>query len=383
MFTMAKKPLSSEEISKPLNGEEIRKRMSFYVHEVGDGQKTARSLTPDEVEQAFQYIFEGKCSEAQTATFLVALRIKGSSDEERYGLLNVLRGYNEPPDFEFPDLLDYSGFYDGRDGELHLSPAIALVAASAGARVVLTGGRSKNNNTLHRITLQEILQELGVRVNASLHEAGDILRQVKVGFIDAHQVNRALNNPTLDLIREEIGLRTPINTMEVSLNPANAPYHIRGMFHPGSKEQVARVMARSGIKRGLMLTGIAGSGEIPTYKPAEGFEIIQGQPASPSLTGRQGTGRVNNFNVDPAKLGFSPGKRAHLISETPKDQAEKLVKILEGRAEDTLRDMTILNAAIILYTSEKADSIEKGIQLAQKALHSHDPLKLLEAWKKA
>jgi anthranilate phosphoribosyltransferase len=365
---MVKKPLSPEEISKPLNDEEIRRRMSFYVHEVGNGQKTARSLTPDEVEQAFRYIFEGKCSEAQTATFLVALRIKGSSDEERYGLLNVLRGYNEPAGFEFPDLLDYSGFYDGRDGELHLSPAIALVAASAGARVVLTGGRSKNNNTLHRITLQEVLREMGVRVNASLREAGDVLQQVGVTFIDTHRVNKALNDPVLDRIREEIGLRTPINTMEVSLNPADAPYHIRGMFHPGSKEQVARIMARSGVQRGLMLTGIAGSGEIPTYKTAEGFEIIQGQ--------------VNSFSVDPAKLGFSPGKRAHLISETSQDQAEKLVKILEGRAEDTLRDMTILNAAIILYTSGKVDSLEKGIQLAQKALYSQDPHKLLESWRK-
>ena len=219
------------------------------------------------------------------------------------------------------------------------------------------------------MTLQEILQELGVRVNVSLHEVGEILQQVRIGFIDTHQVNRALNNPTLDHIREDVGLRTPINTMEVSLNPANAPYHIRGMFHPGSKEQVARMMARSGIKRGLMLTGIAGSGEIPTYKPAEGYEIIQEQ--------------VNSFALDPVSLGFSPGKRAHLISETPKDQAEKLVKILEGRADDTLRDMAILNAAIILYTSEKADSIEGGIKLAQKALDSQEPLSLLEAWRKA
>ncbi len=366
---MAKKPLNPEEIAKPLTSEEMRKRMSFYVHEVGDGQKTARSLTLEEVEDAFRYIFEGKCSEAQTATFLVALRIKGSSEDERFGLLNVLRGYNELPDFEFSDLLDYSGFYDGRDGEIHLSPAIALVSAVAGARVVLTGGKSKNNNTLHRMTLQEVLRELGIRVNLSLHEVGETLQQFRVGFIDAHQVNRALNNPNLDRIREDIGLRTPINTMEVSLNPANAPYHIRGMFHPGSKEQIARIMARSGIKRGLMLTGMAGSGEIPTFKPAEGFEIIQGQ--------------VNTFSLDPASLGFSAGKRAHLISETPKDQAEKLVKILEGRAEDTLRDMTILNAAIILYTSEKMDSIEKGIKLAQKALDSQEPLRLLEAWRKA
>jgi anthranilate phosphoribosyltransferase len=342
--------------------------MSFYVHEVGDGHKTARSLTPDEVEQAFRYVFDGKCSEAQTATFLVALRIKGSSDDERFGLLHVLRGYNDAADFHFSDLMDFSGFYDGRDGELHLSPAIALVAAAAGARVVLTGGKSRNNNTLHRITLQEVLLELSIRVNATLHEVGEILRQVRVGFIDTHQANRALNNPNLDRIREDIGLRTPINTMEVSLNPANAPYHIRGMFHPGSKEQIARMMARSEIKRGLMLTGIAGSGEIPTYKPAEGFEVIGG--------------KVHAFSLDPTQLGFSPGKRAHLISETPKDQAQKLLKILEGTAEDTLRDMTILNAALILYTSEKVDSIEKGIMLAQKALDSRDPLRLLEAWRK-
>jgi anthranilate phosphoribosyltransferase len=367
---MGKKPLSSEEISKPLTtAEEIRKRMSFYVHEVGDGQKTARSLTLEEVEEACRYVFEGKCSEAQIATFLVALRIKGSSDDERFGLLNILRGYNEVPDFEFSDLLDYSGFYDGRDGELHLSPAIALVAASAGGRVILTGGRSKNNNTLHRITLQEVLNESGVRVTNSLHEVGESLRRIRVGFVDTHRVNRALNNPVLDRIREDVGLRTPINTMEVSLNPTNAPYHIRGMFHPGSKEQVARIMARLRIKRGLMVTGIAGSGEIPTYKPAEGYEIIQN--------------KVNSFALDPVGLGFSPGKRAHLISETPKDQAEKLVKILEGTAEGTLRDMTILNAAVILYTSEKVDSIEKGIRLAHKALDSREPLRLLEAWRKA
>ena len=366
---MAQKPLSPEEIKKLLSSEEIRKRMSFYVHEVGNGQKTARDLTLEEIEDALRYIFEGKCSEAQTATFLVALRIKGSSDDERFGLLNVLREYNEPSDFHLPDLLDYSGFYDGRDGELHLSPAIALVAAAAGARVVLTGGKGKNNNTLHRITLQEVLKGLGIRVNASLKELGETLQNLRVGFIDTHQVNRALNKPNLDRIREDIGLRTPINTMEISLNPANAPYHIRGMFHPRSKEQIARIMARSGIKRGLMVTGIGGSGEIPTYKSSEIFEVIEG--------------RVNAFIVEPANLGFSLGKRAHTFSPEVRDQVEKILEILEGRAEDTLRDMTILNAALILYTSEKVSSIEGGIKLAEGAYHSQDPLRLLEDWQKA
>ncbi|MEK6561303.1 MAG: hypothetical protein AABZ07_06175, partial [Nitrospirota bacterium] len=220
-----------EEISEVPGSEDIRKRMSFYLAEVGGGHKTSRSLSLKEAEDAFRSIFEGKSSEAQTAAFLIALRIKGSSDEERLGLLNILREYNEEAGFNFHDLLDYSSFYDGRDNEIQLSPVIALVAAAAGARVVLTGGKAKNNNIRNRVTLQDVLKGLGIRVNASLHEVGGHLQHLRIGFIDTHDVNRALNNPDLDRIREDIGLRTPINTIEVSLNPTKAPYHIRGMFH--------------------------------------------------------------------------------------------------------------------------------------------------------
>lgn len=347
---------------------DIRKRMSFYVAEVGGGRKTARDLSLGEAEEAFHYIFEGRCSEAQTAAFLIALRIKGSSDDERLGLLNVLREYNEETNFKFSDLLDYSSFYDGRDGELHLAPVIALVAASAGARVVLTGGRAKNNNSMHRITLQDVLQGLGIRVNTTLDEVSKHLQLLRIGFIDTHEVNGALNNQNLDRIREDIGLRTSINTMEISLNPANAPYHIRGMFHPGSMEQIARIMTMSGIERGLMLSGIGGSGEVPTYKTAKGFEVLQG--------------KVNPFTLDPSSLGFPPGDRSHIIALDVGAQVEKLLKILEGNAEETLRDMTVLNAGLILYTSEKVNSIEDGIRLSREVLDSKETLRLLEAWKK-
>lgn len=366
---MARQPLSTEEIRKKLTPEEVIKRMSYYVHEVGNGPKTARDLTLEEIENAFRVLFEGQCSEAQVATFLVAMRIKGSSDDERYGLLNILREYNEAPGFEFEDLLDYSGFHDGRDGELHLSPAIALVAAAAGGRVVLTGGQSRNHNTLHRILLQDVLKKLGISPDNLLQEAGRTLQEVRVGFVDTHRVNRVLNNPHLDRIRLEVGLRTPINTMEISLNPANAPYHIRGMYHPRSKEQIARIMARSGIRRGLMISGLAGSGEVPTHKPAEAYEIREGQ--------------VRTFTLNPSDYGFAKGKRSDLIAETAGEQARILEGILQGEGEGTLRDMTILNAGLVLYTSEVAPSIEAGIESARQALDSGQPLKLLQAWRKS
>ena len=355
-------------ISQETGSEDIRKRMSLYLAEVGGGHKTSRSLSLKEAEEAFRYIFEGKSSEAQTAAFLIALRIKGSSDEERLGLLNILRQYNEEAGFNFPDLLDYSNFYDGRDNEIQLSPVIALVAVAAGARVVMTGGKAKNNNIMNRITIQDVLKGLGIRVNASLPEVGEHLQNLRIGFIDTHDVNRALNNPDLDRIREDIGLRTPINTIEVSLNPAKAPYQIRGMFHPGNMEQVAKIMAVSGIKRGMMLGGISGSGEVPTYKTTKGFEI----------TGE----RVAPFSIDPSEYGFSPGDRSHIMVSDILEQTGKLLEILDGKGEASLRDMTILNAALILYTSEKARSIDDGIKMSAECLNSGKPLRLLNAWKK-
>ena len=49
-------------ISQETGYEDIRKRMSFYLGEVGGGHKTSRSLSLKEAEDAFRYIFEGKSS---------------------------------------------------------------------------------------------------------------------------------------------------------------------------------------------------------------------------------------------------------------------------------------------------------------------------------
>ncbi len=365
---MAKQPIDPQEIRQELSPEAIRKRMSFYVHEVGDGQKTARSLTLDEIEDAARIIFDGRASEAQAATFLVALRIKGSSDDERYGLLNVLREYNDPAGFAYDDLVDYSGFFDGRDAELHLSPAIALVAVAAGARVVLAGGDSRNFNTAHRVILQEVLAALGIPTERSLDDLKKDLGDLGLGFINAHRVNRALHNPVLARIRAEVGLRTPINTVEVSLNPANAPYQIRGMFHPGSREQMARIMTRSGFRRGLLLSGIGGSGEAGTFKNIEGFEIVERE--------------IRPFRLQLSDLGIPQGKRSDLRSPDPRDQARRILAVLEGKAEGIVKDMTLLNAGLILYICGKVDSVAGGREKADAALAGRKPMELLESWRR-
>ena len=356
-------------MSAPLTAYEQRRRMSYLVHEIGNGRRTARDLKPDELHEALTYIFEGKCSEAQAATFLVALRIKGSSDDERYGMLDVLREYNQSPPTHFDDLVDYSGFYDGREREMHFGPATALVAVAAGARVVLTGGDSRNCNTMHRILLQDVLAALGIGAQGDLETAVRTLGEVGVGYVNTHDVNRALNNPNLDRIRQDVGLRTPINTMEISLNPLDAPYHMRGLFHPRSKEQVPRIMARSSIRRGILIRGIGGSPETPIFRRAQVFKVADGA--------------VEDFTLDPAEYGLGGGSMKDITSPGPADQAERTLAILEGVGNPVLADTTVLNAGLALYAAERAGSIEEGIAAAHEALRSPKPIELLDAWRKA
>ena len=63
------------------------------------------------------------------------------------------------------------------------------------------------------------------------------------------------------------------------------------------------------------------------------------------------------------------------------EQTGKLLEILEGKDEESLRDMTVLNAALVLHTSEIAGSIDEGIKMSTESLYSRKPLRLLDAWK--
>ncbi|HLY28654.1 MAG TPA: hypothetical protein VKQ72_20080, partial [Aggregatilineales bacterium] len=88
--------------------------MQPFLKIVGNGQRTARDLTPDEAEKAIRFILDGRASQAQVGAFMAALRIKEESVEELTTFARVLRESAERIERHDARLLDIGVPYDGR-----------------------------------------------------------------------------------------------------------------------------------------------------------------------------------------------------------------------------------------------------------------------------
>src|SRR5256885_3001312 len=123
----------------------------------------SESLTRDEARDVMSEVLAGKCTDAQIAALLIALRMKGETVEEIVGFAEAIRAAAAPLPIErAPDalavsgtgrealagecendsLIDTSGTGGDASGTFNISTATALVTAGAGGRVAQHRKRS-------------------------------------------------------------------------------------------------------------------------------------------------------------------------------------------------------------------------------------------------
>src|ERR1700678_1985917 len=111
-----------------------------------------QSLTRAESRDVMAEVLAGKCTDAQIAALLVALRMKGETVEEIVGFAEAIRAAATPLPIASASALDLSGTErdalvdtcgTGGDasGTFNISTATALVVAGAGVRVAKHGNR--------------------------------------------------------------------------------------------------------------------------------------------------------------------------------------------------------------------------------------------------
>jgi anthranilate phosphoribosyltransferase len=137
-------------------------------------EKVARreSLTHDEMAATMGTIVETECPPPQIAALLMALRVKGEAADELSGAAAALRARALRPPISETPLLDVVGTGGDGAGSLNLSTAAALIAAAAGVTVAKHGNRSVSS----RCGSADLLEQLGVAIDASADESPSTLR---------------------------------------------------------------------------------------------------------------------------------------------------------------------------------------------------------------
>ncbi|GAG22228.1 unnamed protein product, partial [marine sediment metagenome] len=133
-------------------------------------------------------IFEGDVSEVQIAAFLTAMRAKGATAAELAGLAGSLRKHAVAVKVDVDNLVDTCGTGGGAIKTSNISTAAAIVAAGAGVFVAKHGNRGITSSC----GSADVLEELGVKVDASAEVVAECIREAHIGFMFAPKFHPAM-----------------------------------------------------------------------------------------------------------------------------------------------------------------------------------------------
>lgn len=335
--------------------------MKQWIKVVGTGKTGSRHLTYDEAVAAAHAIARGESTDAQTAAFLMAMRMKGEAEEEMMGFIDVFRKYSLPYR-SFSQSLNCAGPYDGRL-YFPITLPVSLLLASVGFPQVLHGSDSLPPKLGQ--SLKELLEGLGIQLELEARDWEKIFLSLHIGFIWTDQICPPFAR--VRQVREQIGLRTFLNTVEKVINPVHSMNMIVGVNHKTAMEHMIHLLPKSGFETAYIVQGIEGSEDLPIYKNSSIRKVTPWGDESST--------------IDPATFGF---QGQPLEKCTKEQQLQLLTRIIQGDDSPDIRnerEHVIFNTGLRLYWFDKVGSYEEGFHLARSLLQRKEALKVLNKWR--
>lgn len=307
-----------------------------------------RSLSADEIFEAFDRMTAGEATAAQMGAFLMGLRVRGETVEELTGAARLLR--SRMLSVRAPaDAVDIVG--TGGDGlkTYNVSTCAAFVAAGAGLVIAKHGNRSVSSLS----GASDVLTALGVKIDLSAEQVAGILERTGIGFLWA-----PLHHPAMKVwapIRAELGLRTLFNLMGPVCNPAGVVRQVIGVYSSDWVEPIAHVLENLGSVHAWVVHGEDGLDELSTTGPTRVAELKNGT--------------ISIFEVTPQSVGLPRATLADLKGADAAANASALRQVLDG-TRGPYRDIVLLNAGAALVVGDKAATLADGVALAASSIDS-------------
>lgn len=314
-------------------------------------------LGADGARAAMHEIMSGEATQAQTAGFLVALRMKGETADEIAGCAEAMRDHVIPVTPARDDLVDTAGTGGDESHTLNISTAAALVAAAAGAGVAKHGNRAVSSAS----GSADVLEALGFDVELPPDRIAQSIDELGFGFIFAPLHHPGFKHAAP--VRRELGTRTVFNVLGPLTNPAGARAQIVGVYSVELVPVIADVLCRLGARRAFVVHGAGGIDEL--------------SPAGPNLVGEVADGAVTTRTIDPLDLGLVRCAPGDLRGGSPEENAAAIRSVFAGEA-GARRDAVLLNAAGAIAAAGHAEDLAEGLELAVRTVDSGAAAERLE-----
>jgi anthranilate phosphoribosyltransferase len=312
-------------------------------------------------------VLTGKCSDAQIAALLIALRMKGETVEEIVGFAEAIRAAAAPwpiasaealavtgtgrealaEECENDSLIDTSGTGGDASGTFNISTATALVTAGAGVRVAKHGNRSISS----KCGSADVIEALGINIQLSPERSAQCLREIGICFLFAPNLHPAMKQ--VQGVRRELKMRTMFNLLGPLTNPARASGQVVGVYSLDLVEKLAEALSMLGLRRALVVHGLDGLDEITITSKTRIAEARDGS--------------VRSYEVEPEEFGMKPATLREISGGDAAENAE-IIRAVLGGEKSARRDVVLLNAAAALVAAGRAEHIGQAVPIAAKSI---------------
>ena len=290
-----------------------------------------------------------------SGAILAAIQAKGVSAEELAGMAKVLQAQSLPLAHSLPlttPLIDTCG--TGGDGAstFNISTSVAFVAAAAGVSVAKHGNRSASS----RVGSADVLEALGINLNASGEKIAAAVREVGITFLFAPGWHPALK--VVAPLRRTLKVRTIFNLLGPLVNPLRPTGQVIGVFDSSLLAPIAQALQQLGTQQAIALHGREKLDEAGLADVTDLAILSQG--------------RVQLTTLNPQELGLTLTPTTALRGGDVQENAEILRAVLQGKGTKAQQDVVALNTSLALQVGGmiQLKDHSSGIALARDILRS-------------
>ena len=313
-------------------------------------------LTSEVMEQVMEEIMTGEATDAQKASFLTALSMKGETIDEITSAAKVLRSHCERF-LNDMDVLEIVGTGGDGSNTINISTLSSVVVSAAGIPVAKHGNRAASS----KCGTADCLEALGVKIDCAPARSAQILKDINLCFLFAQKYHPAMR--FVGAVRKEMGIRTLFNVLGPLANPAGATMQLFGVYSEELVEPLAHVLRNLGVKRAMVVYGKDSIDEISLSAETKVCEFNNDE--------------FKSYIIKPEDLGIARCNKEDLVGGTPQENAAIVNDILGG-AKGPKTDVVLLNAGAAIYLASDGITLKDGIEKAREIIVSGKAKEQLE-----
>ena len=299
-------------------------------------------LSTSEAAAVFRDIMAGRCEPAQIGGLLMALAIKRETMGEISGAAEAMREASTRVTTQRERVIDTCGTGGSGVARRNVSSAVALACAACGVAVAKHGNRSASS----RSGSADVLEALGVDLDAPAEIVGRCIDELGVGFLFARALHPAMKHA--GQVRAALGVPTIFNLLGPLTNPAQVRRQVLGVFDPSRVFDLARALGVLGSERVFVVHGFARGVPAAIDSPA-GIDDLSGE--GESLVVEWHAGELREHVLRPADAGLEEHATSELAGGDPQANAQALRQLLAGQGEPGYRDAVIFAGALALLVA--------------------------------